>query len=252
MRFFHSGDVGDIIFSLPCVRMMGGGEMCLDENGGSYDPLVNNALFFDKGKPGHREHERRTRLDVSSIEAIRPVLEQQPYVQKVTSVNTQHAKQLVDVNLNAFRIYLGEGVNIVESHIRPFLPCPVDPTLSWLTCEAPADLGDRPILISRTLRCHGNDEFWNGLRPETVDHAQFVGLPFEYDVFCRTFSRIRVPHLETKTTLDLFNAVAGADQVISNQGLVHTFAEGLKKNLVLEVYRNHSRCVFERPGAQYV
>jgi hypothetical protein len=40
-RFKHSGDLGDIIFSLPTIRALGGGTLYLDPAGGQNSPLVN-------------------------------------------------------------------------------------------------------------------------------------------------------------------------------------------------------------------
>ena len=69
--FKHSGDLGDIIFSLPAVRALGGGVLYLDPEGGHGSSLVNT---LPAG---------RTKLNREAILGITPVLLRQGYVKEV-------------------------------------------------------------------------------------------------------------------------------------------------------------------------
>ena len=190
---------------------------------------------------------RHTKLNHESIAAITPILLAQSYITGVTA----WTGETVDANLDAFRIFLTEDCTLVRAHCEAMVvrePRLDDP---WMVCRDLINL-ERPILLSRSLRYHGNDEFWVGLNPDIIERACFVGMPFEYEVFTRTFPRVNVPFYETPTLMDLFKTVASCGRLISNQGLIHTFAEALKKPLTLEVYRGFRRCVFDRPDTIYV
>ncbi|CAN5598580.1 hypothetical protein BH10PLA1_BH10PLA1_05760 [soil metagenome] len=39
--FKHSGDMGDVILSLPAVRALGGGVIYLDPSGGEREPILH-------------------------------------------------------------------------------------------------------------------------------------------------------------------------------------------------------------------
>ena len=66
--FKHSGDIGDIIFSLPTIKALGGGKLYLDPEGGESSPYVKWM------------HKTRTKLNAKTIESLRPVLELQQHL----------------------------------------------------------------------------------------------------------------------------------------------------------------------------
>ena len=43
--FKHSGDMGDIVFSIPTVRALGGGVLYLDPDGGQESRVVSSMCF---------------------------------------------------------------------------------------------------------------------------------------------------------------------------------------------------------------
>ena len=73
----HSGDLGDIIFSLPVISSNGKGILYLDPNGGEKEPLVSWSNY-DK-----------TKLTKESIDKIKPLLEQQDYIHEVRYWNLE-------------------------------------------------------------------------------------------------------------------------------------------------------------------
>jgi hypothetical protein len=69
--FKHSGDLGDIIFSLPVIASEGGGVLYLDPEGGKQEPLVSWGQY------------ETTKLTEGSILALKPLLEAQDYIEEV-------------------------------------------------------------------------------------------------------------------------------------------------------------------------
>ena len=103
-EFFHSGATGDIIFSLPTIKAMGGGKL-----------YISN---FDKQRS----------------ESVKKLIEVQPYITEVVIMDG-HAP---GYDLNRFRDYASHHNNLVEAHFKG-LQQPIDPTWKegWLTLPEP-------------------------------------------------------------------------------------------------------------------
>jgi hypothetical protein len=232
--FKHSGDMGDIIFSLPTIRALGGGILCLDPNGGHGDPMF---IWADK---------TRTRLTAKSIEAMAPLLLRQPYIKEVRFWKGEP----VDYDLDQFRRHVQLN-NLSDSHLAAFGLPTTERNAPWLAVDDPITIEGKTIVISRTVRCHGNHAFWELALTQIKDVCVFVGYPKEHEIFVYTFGH-DVPYFPTPDVMTLARVIAGAQQFIGNQSLSHALAEAMKKSLINEVYPLHPAAVFERDGAKYV
>jgi hypothetical protein len=81
--FTHGGATGDIIFSLPTIKAMGGGKLII-----------------------HSYHKQR-------YEAVKPLIEVQEYIDSVEWADIQPTDA---INLDKFRNYAGHHSNLVEAH----------------------------------------------------------------------------------------------------------------------------------------
>ena len=91
--FKHSGDLGDIIYSLPTIRALGGGILYLDPAGGESDPYIRAQCVDGK-----------TRLNKQTIDFLSPLLKLQPYITDVRYWNGEK----VTYNLDEFRQKFGD------------------------------------------------------------------------------------------------------------------------------------------------
>jgi hypothetical protein len=103
-NFFHSGATGDIIFSLPTIKAMGGGNLYI------------------------------TNFDKQRSESIKTLIEVQPYINDVI-ITDGHVG---GYDLNRFREYASHNNNLVEAHFRG-QGIPIDSTWKqgWLTLPEP-------------------------------------------------------------------------------------------------------------------
>jgi len=232
--FKHSGDLGDIIFALPAVRALGGGVIYLDPEGGEKSALVK---FADK---------TRTKLTAQTIAELTPILLQQAYVREVRL----WAGEPVDYDLDLFRRHLTFN-NLSDSHLAAFGLAGGERDRAWLAIADPIVLENRPIVISRSVRYHSNYSFWLCNLPLIKDRSVFVGFPKEHDIFQYTFGH-DIPYFPTPDLLTVARVIAGCRQFVGNQGFPHALAEGMKKNLINEVYRFLPSGIFTRTGAAYV
>jgi hypothetical protein len=232
--FKHSGDLGDITFALPVIRAMGGGVLYLDPEGGLNSPTVK---FVNKS---------RTKLDAKSIDMLIPILKQQPYVE---DVRHWHGEP-VDHDLDEFRNFLGFN-NLSDSHLAAFGLPTSERDAAWIQIADPIAIPDRPIVVNRSIRYHGNYTFWEANLPHLSPKCIFVGYPKDYEIFLYTFGH-EIPYYPTPELLTLARVIAGCQLFMGNQGFPHALAEGMKKNLVNEVFQHRPAAIFKREGAHYV
>jgi hypothetical protein len=236
LTFKHSGDLGDIIFSLPVIRALGGGVLMLDPEGGKSEPLCDEG--FRKG----------THLDARRAGLMLPLLRKQPYLHDVTLWKGEK----VDHNLDEFRRHLQGRDNLVDSHLAAFGLSPSERDTPWLTVPDPIAVPGRRFVLHRSVRHQGNFRFWYSTMPQIADRSIFIGVEKEHEIFEYTFE-IKVPFQPTADILEMARYVAGAQQFIGNASLPHALAQAMHlPKIVLEVDRMGCDVVFKRPGVQFV
>jgi len=237
--FKHSGDLGDIIWSLPTVRAAGGGILYLDPKGGEDEPLVNWAggLFT------------HTKMNKSTIDSAISFLEYQEYIDEVKYWEGEE----VDYNLDEFRMHIRYN-NLADSHLAAFGFPLEERDEAWL--KVPSSLIndlDRDVVFARSCRYHGNYSFWETIDRDLVAKAFFMGFEEEYEFFKYTYPHMKdVPRQAVEDILQMARVIEGCDLFVGNQGLPHCIAEGLKKPMVNEVYRPYPGAVFQREEAKYI
>jgi hypothetical protein len=237
--FKHSGDLGDVIFSLPTIRALGGGILYLDPKGGKKEPLVTWAGgMFEK-----------TKLNKKGIDSIKELLEHQDYIDEVRYWEGEE----VDHNLDQFRLHIRFN-NLADSHLTAFNLPLEERDEPWLTVPSSViDDLERDVVIARSCRYHGNYSFWETIDRGILEKAFFLGYKKEYEYFKYTYPHMKgIPYREVKDLLEMAQIISGADLFVGNQGLPHAIAEGLKKPLINEVFRPYPAAVFNRPETKYV
>lgn len=236
--FTHSGDAGDVVYSLAAVKALGGGMMFLTPHNNHPYPL--NSRWSRMGG------------EASWVDNIAPLVEAQPYILKCRYTHGHPASTTHD--LNRFRIPWRNRTakdfdSILKLHCDAFnLPLPTGP---WLTVNNPITVEGRPIVVSRTPRYHNEAFPWDRLCAKYGDRMVFVGAPQEAEVFQGFAPDKRIPHYQTKDALELARVIAGAKLCIMNQSLPLAIAHGLHKNVLVETWPLNSNCVIERRGSMY-
>lgn len=225
--FKHSGDLGDIIFSIPTIQALKGGVLFLDPDGGINSPYVT---WADKN---------RTKLNAGSITQIIPLLKLQDGIADVKIWTGQQ----VDYDLDQFRHHIKYN-NICLSHLKAFKANPKFAQKKWLNFPTTRYL-KKPYLISRSVRYHANYSFWEETLPKISSESLFVGFKKDHEIFEYTFGH-KVEYYETPSIMDLTETINSCKKIYCNLGLPHAIAEGLHKDLVCEMYRVYPTAVFAR------
>jgi hypothetical protein len=220
--FHHSGDAGDMIYSLAAVKALGGGVFYIAQSG-----------WDVRQQPTH-----------SNTQNILPLINGQDYIWSAnfTDRRLRHA----DYDLNKFRETILGNPNsgsIFQHHLNAAgVKWPEDKP--WLTVDFKVSTSDRPIIVSRSERYHNLKFPWRELVKKYGQRMLFVGSKPEHAKFVECFGF--VPYMETATLLDAARLIAGAKVFIGNQSCPMAIAIGLGVNVVQEVWEPDANCLFNR------
>ena len=223
--FKHSGDMGDIIYSLPTIKRLGGGTLYLDITGGHDEPMCQAQCIDGK-----------TKFNEVSFNFIKPLIEVQDYIKDVKIYNGEK----VDYNLNNFRYKFSDPnsrsktKNLLDLHLDYFNLPEWNPNEGWLKVSDSIKL-DRSTIVSRSPRMQSNFPWFQSNKFNFRDKAIFVGLPKEHEFFEWTFD-IKIPYRPVKDALEMAKILAGCKAFVANSTFTLSVAIGLGTvNIVQEV-----------------
>lgn len=216
-NFGHSGDLGDIIYSLPTIRACGGGSI---------------TLFNYPGRTAHGMSEQK-------VNRIRPLLECQEYITEVIWTDGW-----ADHNLNGFRHHRAAG-NLADMHLATHGLGWQHRAKKWLSVDP---IKKHKVIVNRTARYQNEGFDWHAAVALYRDDMAFVGSPEEHGVFCHQFGD--VPYEDAPNLLLVAQLIAGCELFIGNYSAPAAIAEGLKHPMVIEVCPggNHQLAIFQRMG----
>jgi hypothetical protein len=219
LTFRHSGNCGDIIYSLSAIKAA-----CIDNAASAvlYIRLGVPSTFTEKTHPVGNVMMNRGMYDM-----LRPLLIAQPYIQDVQVYDNE----LVDYDLDLFR---KECRNLSAGNIQ-----------SWYS-SAYVDLRPRLhepnlfvtpikndyIIINRTARYNNVFVDYSILR--NYEDVYFVGVSTEFSSMALHNKNLK--HLKVKDFHELAQYIAGCKLFIGNQSMAFAMAEQLKVRRILEQY----------------
>jgi hypothetical protein len=237
--FRHSGKLGDIIYSLPAVRALGGGIFYVD-------PVTE---YLGKPPMGRESAQMMVELLETQDYIHRAELyEQQPVTHDLdrfrntaipvhifNSIKAETSK-LAGLLLGGFVQELGTRmiptveVNLLQFHWQSMgLPGKADSNTAWLTGFDKKPIAD--IVISRTGRYSGAFD-WSGAK-QYVNRSIFVGLEEEWQAFRSAY--FDVEFYKVSSLVDFARVVAGAKLFMGNQSFGLALASAMLIPAVAEL-----------------
>lgn len=212
-KFHHRGSLGDIIYSLPLIFVVGGGDLYLRKK--------NHYNF------------------------LYSLLKKQSCINNVFCEEDLIEEESSDIfngiiNLDEFRKIHKKDLHkhLAICHLE-ILKQKFDLSELWLSNIIPNHKAK--IVINRTSRYHDKEEIdWELLKKYEKD-CLFVGLKKEYKSFLNK-NKIDMPYYECKDGLEMASIIRGSSLAIGNQSVFFAIAEALKHPRVLEVCYNKNNC----------
>ena len=242
-KFYHSGDLGDIIYSLPFIKAVGGGMLILSSD--------------------YSEMEIRSPMTLQKAHALNELLVGQDYIFDVQAAVRKPCD--IDYDLNEFRrsfVRWGRGefdkqqqnvirhtalTQLYRNSLNPNMPENFD-QLPWLKFKEKIVIEDCPIVINRTERYHRDNFPWEEIVKEYGNRMVFVGLQHEYNDFIAKFGYVKYYH--TSSFLKLAHLINGSKMFIGNQSFPYSLAEGMKVNSIQETNNTVApNCMFIRDNS---
>jgi hypothetical protein len=214
--FTHSGDLGDIIYSLPAIRAKGGGKLI---------------LFDNPKKTAHGMTEAK-------MLRLKPLLLEQSYITDV-----EFSESPLESSLNGFRDHGSHG-NLTDMHLATQGFTWQERATPWITVRNKRTTYD--VVIHRSARYHNNNFPWNDIVNHYYNRIGFMGLEEEYKTFCRIYGE--VPLIEANDFLAMAEVINGCKLYIGNQSSPLAIAHGMFKDLIMEISPGNAQqhCVFQR------
>jgi hypothetical protein len=215
----HSGNLGDIIYSLSCLKQLVIDDPCQINY---YVALDVPSSFTDAQHPVGSVMMNRAMYDMAA-----PLLFAQPYIRSVDIYEGQH----IDYDLDLFRteyLNLSSGniqcwISNAYPELRPDLMKP-----SLFVREIKNDY----IIVNRTTRY--NNTFIDYSYLSRYDNVFFVGVESEFKRL--SIHNKNIMHFVVKDFLELARLIAGCKLFIGNQSMAFAIAELLKVDRVLEQF----------------
>jgi hypothetical protein len=225
-RYFHSGDLGDVIAFLPVVRQLGGGHIVLGLN------------------PDVRTRETMTEERFQNIASL---IECQPYI---NSVSYGHYQDRYHIDFSRFRdkrIRPGESLAVWQARyagvqrldLSPWLKVPENPKFEAFK--------GRPV-FARSPRYQNRTFPW-GRVVKRWPNAVFVGTRGEHELFSRQH---RVAHAQTDDLMEVAQVIAGCSVFVGNQSCPCWIAMGLGVPVIQETWHAEPNSMVKRPNSQFI
>jgi hypothetical protein len=208
-NFHHRGSMGDIIYGLPSIIALKGGNLYLK-------------------KQNH-------------FDFLRTLLKKQPYINKVTIDNEKVTEIWSNIiNLDKFRtthkrdLHKHLSICHLETVNKKY-----DLNTIWIFNIAPKFKNN--IIIQNTLRYHDKEEInWQLLKPYEKE-CLFIGTKKEYEQFFIR-SKLNISYYTCKDGLEMIEIIKGSKIFIGNQSVGFAMAEAIKHPRVLEVFYKKNNC----------
>jgi hypothetical protein len=238
-KFYHSGDLGDLMYSLSTIKALGGGTLVLSQD---YNGM-----------------EIREPMTATKIEQVKKLLQTQDYIVSVEHAPTKPAD--IDYDLNNARqpfIDWGNGklspeeIKVLRfatltSHYEHLVDIKDTDKQPYYIPKSKLVLPNKPIVINRTAR-YNNPLFpWQQIMDDYRSKIIYVGLPAEYAEFSKQYGSVDY-HICNNYT-NIMEVIAGAKLFIGNQSFPYAIAESMKQNCIQETDTWVGNCQFYRHNA---
>lgn len=244
--FSHSGHLGDILYSLPAVKILSGGEA-----------IIHIKRVFEDHR-GHINGNCGQELkEYTQFDAIKDLLLAQSYIKEVIEYvpppGWDYTPKLwpglegkIDYDLDLSRNQRGRRyVFHVKRYFDTFgITDDCKNHIPWL------EIDDKHIIKTNYAIFHVTDR-WHGFLPDwkriyqnelrKYDRIYFTGYKHDYDKFEARYSTM-MDHLYTETLLDLARVIRDARAIYCNQNVALVIAQGLGKEYYLAKNDDRTHC----------
>ena len=212
----HSGNAGDIVYSLPTVRELG----------------ANHYIINLCSDPGFGARN----INLSTARALAPLLLSQPYIKRVTIVSSNIPLEFldqpiegVDFVLDRFRLHEPPKHHLALCHAMAF-GVYLNLYEKWLLLDVEKSDKDYIVLCLSPRYRSLSKEYWMDVL-SGLDNVIAIGLPEEF----HCVAGITADFVTCNDFLEMARMIQGCKLYIGNPSLPYAIAEGLKVPRIVEL-----------------
>ena len=238
--FVMAGDMGDVVYHLLFIKKLNAKKYHIDPWGGA-NYIRNGYIRCGDGNPG--------KFNLTKALFLLPLLRAQSYLEDVDLYTGDPADswRYYDVNASEYHKDSLGLQNLTFFHAKKYKLDIKDLNEPWLEIDKAWTVDSkRSIVINRTMRYRGNDNFYYFNRERINERAVFVGVPEEYKDFVMRFGCTNLPFVPTPTALDLARVIKGCKTFIGNGSLSAALAIGLGLEVEYEFCPAAAHYLFKR------
>ncbi len=231
LSFKHSGRLGDIVYSLPLIKVMA------ERNNSKADLYILNDDYYDSARSSMKHPGEGVTVSKGLFEFIKPLLENIPYLDKVVHC----AKSELPANCIDLDSFKNQNLNLMASGnqiwYRKVFSTPIPFEERWINFKKVTESSIETkfnIIVSKTNRYYNKAINYNFLNE--VEKVGFMGLKYEYDDFVQRNNIKQVEYIPTNNAYEFALNLLSTKLFIGNQSLGFSIAEGLKIPRAVEVY----------------
>lgn len=225
----HSGQLGDIIYSLPAMRSLAARLGC-----------TQLRLFIPNDKvahhaPGLNHVGGNLMVSQAMFDFIAPLLRSQPYIESTNYVpEIQIPASAVDFDIIRGGLLNLSAGNIKDYYLKAFgLMTPM--IQPWIYVPDASLNQQFDIVVGRSTR-YLNVAIDYRLLNQTQLSVGFIGTQGEFDAFRNFYPELTITHAQTSDALNICHLISSARVYIGNQSLFFAIAEALQATRLLEVF----------------
>lgn len=212
ISFYHSGNLGDIIFSLPAVKALGGG----------------NYYVSSAPNPKLPEISRPRLMAKESVQQMVDFLKTQPYLKNVAVYNNES----IDIDLDKWKLHAANGKHLILNYLE-LLSVKTDLSRPWLENISPKYVNDIVIQYTGRWIKPVSRINWECLK-RFEKKCVFIGYSEEHQNFLNS-TGLSMERFPAKDILEIAQVIKGSRLFIGNQSLGFALAEGLKHPRIHEM-----------------
>jgi hypothetical protein len=218
-NFYHSGEIGDIVYGLKALSKVPSANFYMGEHlMVPFDPNIEMIGWPNKN------------FTAQHFSFLFDFLERQPYIHHAI----HGVPESIDYNLNLFRkeIFKIKYLNFADLHLHccGFKIDKTDGNVPWLFSDVKKI---KPISVIRVNR-RINEKFpWKLITEKYHDDMIFLGTKSEHDEFTELTGHV-VEWADFTDLLSVAEVINGAQLHIGNSTSISVCAEGLKKPMIFE------------------
>lgn len=225
--FCHSGNSGDIVYSIPTIKHLSGSE-----------PATVYIKAVQYASPNGNQFDFVERF--LTQQGITPI----PFIPEDNDWSLYHWPWVkYDYDLDKAREQRQRGtIHIIKRYFDAF-GIAKDHKQPFITVDNLYKRNEKFALIHLTSRWNGLQYDWCKIYEEAMQrHGKVYFVGFQYEWLDFTIRYEGIEHLPTNDLLDLARLVRDAEAVYCNQGVVLTLAQGMGKDYWLVRNGNKTNC----------